>query len=148
MSVKKWFDETFGPPAEALKAVRSISEAIAGLDREKLKLLKSIIDSAKEMRRGVDELERLSEVIRLVSGISPDHLERIEGIISRLSKLKAGPSEFENLSKILELILKAPKEHLDAVKEITFNISRIISYLPKEEIKKLKISEIIEELKK
>ncbi len=32
--LKKWFDDTVGPPGEALKAVRDISTALTTVDEE------------------------------------------------------------------------------------------------------------------
>ncbi len=85
--LKKWFDDTVGPPGEALKAVRDISTALTTVDEAKLRLLKTLIDSVGRVRGSPEELQLFLEVMRLVSSCTMEQLEAVRDITANLVKL-------------------------------------------------------------
>ena len=82
--LKKIFDEALGPPGEALKTVRAISESLAAVDEAKLRLVKSIIDSIGKVKGSPQELEAFLEIIKLITATDIEKLTVIRDIISLL----------------------------------------------------------------
>lgn len=107
--LKKMFDGTFGPPGEALKSLKGISEALSTLDAQKLRALKSVLDAAAKVKGGPGELELFVEMVRLITSASMEQLTAIRDILA-------------NLNTILKHI---PKEQLSQlpVKEILSEIA-------------------------
>ncbi|MBA7657082.1 hypothetical protein ES703_65012 [subsurface metagenome] len=85
--LKKFFDETFGSPDEALKAVRGVSEALTSLDKAKLRLVRSVIVEVGKVKGSPEELETLLELMRLITSASLEQLTAIRDITANVVKL-------------------------------------------------------------
>ncbi|GAH42144.1 unnamed protein product [marine sediment metagenome] len=86
-NIKKFFDETFGSPEEALKTMRGVSEALTSLDQAKLRLLRSVLAEVGKVKGSPEELEAFLEIMRLITNASMEQLTAIRDITSNLIKL-------------------------------------------------------------
>ncbi len=86
-NIKKFFDETFGSPEEALKTMRGVSEALTSLDQAKLRLLRSVLAEVGKVKGSPEELEAFLEILRLITSASMEQLTAIRDIIANLVKL-------------------------------------------------------------
>jgi len=87
MNIKKFFDETFGSPEEALKAVRGVSEVLTSLDKAKLRLVRSVIAEVGKVKGSPEELETFLEIMRLITSASLEQLTAIRDITANMVKL-------------------------------------------------------------
>jgi len=87
MQIKKILDETLGPPQEALKTLRGVSEALTSLDQPKLRLLKSTLDSVAKVKGSPEELQMVLEIIRLIVSADIERLTTVRDITANLVKL-------------------------------------------------------------
>jgi len=87
MQIKKILDETFGPPGEALKTIRGVSEALSTLDQPKLRLLKSTLDSVAKVKGSPQELDMVLELIRLIVSADMEKIVAVRDIVTNLVKL-------------------------------------------------------------
>jgi hypothetical protein len=85
--VMKWLDENVGNPGQALQVIKEISQALAQIDTAKLRLVKSIIESATKMKGDPQELESFLAILRLVATIDTEKLVAVKEIIVNLSAL-------------------------------------------------------------
>ena len=86
-NIKKFFDETFGSPEEALKTMRGVSEALTSLDQAKLRLLRSVLAEVGKVKGSPEELEAFLEIMRLITSASMEQLTAIRDITTNLIKL-------------------------------------------------------------
>ncbi len=87
MQIKKFFDETFGSPDEALKTVRGVSDALTSLDRAKLRLVRSVLTEVGKVKGSPEELETFLELLRVITSASMEQLTAIRDITANLVKL-------------------------------------------------------------
>jgi hypothetical protein len=86
-NIKSLIDGSLGPPGEALKNLKDISQALASIDIAKLKLLYTIINSVDKVKGTPQELQVFLEILRLMSTFSPEQLNAVNDIIVNLTKL-------------------------------------------------------------
>lgn len=107
--LKKAFDKTFGPPGEALKTIRVVSDALTSLDQAKLRLVKSVLGEVGKVKGSPEELQMVLDLIRLITGASTEQLTAIRDILANLTKLvKYLPKDLKQLplKEIVEEIKK------------------------------------------
>ena len=85
--LKKFMDDTFGPPGEALKTLKGVSEALTSVDQAKLRQVKSVLDTAAKVKGSPEELSMVLDLIRLIAGINMEQLTAIRDIMVNLTKL-------------------------------------------------------------
>jgi len=85
--IKKFFDETFGSPDEALKTMMGVSEALTILDQAKLRLVRSVLVEVGKVKGSPEELQTVLELIRVITSASVEHLTAIRDITANLVKL-------------------------------------------------------------
>lgn len=85
--IKKFFDDTFGSPDEALKTLRAVSEALSGLDRAKIRQVKSILTEVARVKGSPEELQMVLELIRLITSANMEQLNAVREITANLVKL-------------------------------------------------------------
>lgn len=85
--LKRFFDETFGSPEEALKTMKGVSEALTSLDQAKLRLVRSVLESAGKVKGSPEELATLLEVVRIISSTNLQQLTAVRDITANLVKL-------------------------------------------------------------
>lgn len=85
--LKKFMDETFGSPQEALKTIRGVSDILTGLDTPKLRLVRSTLESVGKVKGSPEELEMVLELIRLITSANMEQLTAIRDITANLAKL-------------------------------------------------------------
>ena len=96
--IKKFFDETFGSPEEALKTVRGVSEALSNLDQAKLRLVKSVLAEAGKVKGSPEELPMVLDLIRLITATNMEQLTAVRDILANLAKLvKLLPKDLKQL---------------------------------------------------
>lgn len=108
--LKEFFDRTFGSPDEALRTIRAASEAMATLDTAKLRLVRSVLESANRVKGSPEELQMVLEVLNLIARVDMEKLTAIKDITANLLKLakflpKEGLKQFP-LKEIVEEIRK------------------------------------------
>lgn len=86
-NVKKFLDETFGSPEEALKTMRGVSEAFTSLDKEKLRLVRSVLTEVGKVKGSPEELEAFLEIMRLITTAPLEQLTAVRDIAANLVKL-------------------------------------------------------------
>jgi len=85
--IKKFFDETFGSPDEALKTMRGVSEALTTLDKAKLRLVRSVVVEVGKVKGSPEELRMLLDLLRIITSASLEQLTAIRDITANLVKL-------------------------------------------------------------
>lgn len=105
--LKKFFDKTFGPPGEALKAFKDISQAVSTLDETKLHLLRETLETAAKVKGSPEELQALLELFRLIASTDMEHLKAVESITLNLVKLaKLFPKGQLNVRELIQEMKK------------------------------------------
>ena len=87
MSIKRFFNETFGSPDEALKTIRAVSEALTGLDRTKIRQVRSILAEVGKVKGSPEELQMVLELIRLITSADMGQLNAVREITANLVRL-------------------------------------------------------------
>jgi uncharacterized protein HemX len=87
MNIKKWLDENVGDATQTLQVVKEISQCLAQIDTPKLRMVKSIIESASKMKGDPQEIEAFLEILKLVATIDMAKLVVVKDIIANLSTL-------------------------------------------------------------
>jgi len=107
--LKKFMDETFGTPQEALKTVTGVSAALASLDQAKLRLVKSVLTEAGKVKGSPEELGMVLDLIRLITSANMEQLNAVRDILANLVKLvRLLPKDLKQLplKEIIEEVRK------------------------------------------
>jgi hypothetical protein len=85
--IKNFLDGSLGPPGEALKNLKELTQALASIDIAKLRLLYALINSVDKIKGTPEELQTFVQIVTLLSAFSVEQLNALNDIIVNLTKL-------------------------------------------------------------
>ncbi len=96
--MKKFMDENFGKPGEAIKNMKELSDSLVSIDKEKLKELKSMMGAIGNVQMDVEQLRLIVEVVRMLCSVDIEKVKEFRQLlISLIQLVKLLPKDIKDL---------------------------------------------------